>query len=139
MNHLPHTGITAMITCIRNASIGFALLAVLLSGCNSKKIIKVHGKLLKDGQAMVVSEDTYVTLSFVAEVTTGSAATSHSAKFDQKTGTYTADLPAGKYRTMVAIALPSKKPGVLNAPTKPSKSETIHELTKDQELDIQVP
>ena len=61
-----------MTSCIRQASLGLAFLAVLFTGCNSKKVLKVHGKLLKNGQAMVVSEDTYVTLSFVVPAGTTS-------------------------------------------------------------------
>ena len=128
-----------MIACIRSVSIGLALLAVLFTGCNSQKNVKVNGKILKDGQPMVVSEDTYVTLSFVAVVANQSEARSHSAKFDQKTGTYTVELPAGKYQTMFVMALPPKKAGEMSVPSTPFKPEAIHELTKDQQLDIEVP
>jgi len=128
-----------MFPCVRTASIGLALLAITFTGCDSKKMVKVHGKLLKNSQPMVVSEDTYVTISFVLEAPQEGAANSHSATFDQKTGTYSVELPAGKYRTMVVIALPSKKDGELNAPNKPVKSEQVHDLSKDQELDIEAP
>ena len=40
---------------------------------------------------------------------------------------------------MFVIALPAKKEGKLNAPSPPVKSEKVYELTKDQELDIEVP
>ena len=89
---------------------------------------------------MIVSEDTYVTISFVLEPEPGQEnnATSHSAKFEQSSGKYSVQLPAAKYRTMVVIALPSKKSSKLNSPSKPVKSEKIHELTSDQELDIEI-
>ena len=130
-----------MVVCIRRTILVFACFATLLTGCNSNKVVKVHGKILKNGQPMVVSEDTYVTLSFVAETATQGAATSKSAKFEQKTGTYTIELPPGKYKTMLVIALPSKKNGVSGpgAPSKPFQPDTVHDLTKDQELNIDVP
>jgi hypothetical protein len=129
-----------MISCLRRTSLGLALLSVAFVGC-SPSVVKVNGKLLKNGAPMVVSADTYVTLSFVSESkqADGSDAKSYSAKFDQKTGTYTAEMPPGKYRTMLIVALPPKKEGQLNAPTPPVKSEKVYELTKNQELDIEVP
>jgi hypothetical protein len=130
-----------MLSSFRQIGFALPLFAFILTGCGGDKLVKVHGKLLKNGSAMAVSEDTYVTLSFVAESKKAdqSDAKSYSAKFDQKTGTYTVELPAGSYKTMVAVALPAKKDGKLNAPSKPVKSDKVHELTKDQELDIEVP
>jgi hypothetical protein len=117
------------------------VLTIGCAGCDGKSPIVVTGKLLKNGQPMVVSEDTYVTLSFVLETSGGNPneARSHSAKFDQKTGTYRVELPPGNYRTMLAIALPGSKNGKLNMPGPPLKSEKVYELNKAQELDIEVP
>ena len=124
----------------RSICVGVALLCFVCTGCGPK-VVKVNGKLLKNGEPMVVSEDTYVTLSFIPETVAPNSETakSHSAKFDQKTGTYSVELPPGKYRTMFVIALPAKKEGKLNAPSPPVKSEKVYELTKDQELDIEIP
>lgn len=124
----------------RGLFVGIALAALLAcTGCG-EKMVTVKGKLLRGGQPMVVSEDTYVTLSFMREgLTAAEEGGSTSAKFDQKTGTYTIDLKPGKYRTMLVVALPAKKEGQLNAPQPPIRSDKVHDLTKDQELDIEVP
>lgn len=122
----------------RPVRLGLTLLALACAGC-APSVVKVNGKLLKNGAPMVVSEDTYVTLSFVPEGGDPSKTSSHSAKFDQKTGTYTVELPPGKYRTMFIVALPGSKGGKLNAPSPPVKSDKVYELTKNQELDIEVP
>src|SRR3954469_5240631 len=103
-----------MMTPRRVSCLAMVALAVLFSGCTgSKAPVTITGKLIKNGQPMVVSADTYVTLSFVLETGGGnpSEAKAHSAKFDQKTGSYTVDLPPGNYRTMLAIALPGSKNG----------------------------
>ena len=83
----------------------------------------------------------FTKLKAVSRVSKELPSLSHSAKFDQKSGTYTVELPAGSYRTMLVIALPAKKDGggKLNAPSRPVKSEKVYELTKDQELNIEVP
>jgi len=121
----------------RCAGLGLALVA--LTGCGDK-MVKVNGKLIKGGQPMVVSEDTYVTISFVPEAgsTDEAKARAYSAKFDQKTGSYTVELPAGKYRSLLVIALPTKVSGKLNMPAPPLKSD-VYDLTKDQTIDIEVP
>jgi len=121
-----------------------ALLAVVLAGCGPRSV-KITGTLLKGGKPMVVPEDTYVTLSFIPESSKTNEkegdpkAKSYSAKFDQKTGTYSVELPAGRYRTKLIIALPSKSQEKVNAPTPPIDSLTTYDLKKSQTLDIEVP
>ena len=130
--------------CLR-AAVGSVFLALACSGCGGDKKVKITGKLLKDGHPMIVSMETYVTLSFIPvfdaeDKAQASKVTSHSAKFDQTTGTYAIELPSGTYRTMLVISLPPdpKKPGQLG-PTRTIKSDKQHELKKIQELDIEVP
>ena len=125
---------------LRHAAILFATFAFALSGCSAGKV-KITGKIMKNGEPMVVSEDTYVTLQFLPEQPDqdDEKKSSYSAKFDQKSGSYTIELPAGKYRTMLVIALPSKKQGELNMPSPPIKSETVYDLSKSQELNIDAP
>src|SRR6266542_6841217 len=108
-----------MINFVSRTGLGLAVLVLLVTGCGGPKTVKISGKLLKNGSPMVVSESTYVTISFVPESKQGdgSDAKSYSAKFDQKTGTYQVELPAGNYRVMQVIALPATK-GTLNAPSK---------------------
>lgn len=124
-------------------SIGVLVLALACAGCGSRTI-KVSGTLLKDGKAMVVSEDTYVTLSFIPAVRTAKGKddptnSSYSAKFVHKSGTYTVEMPPGTYKTMLVIAPPSgtAPKGKLNAP-KPITPDKHHELTRSQSLDIDV-
>jgi hypothetical protein len=147
----------------RGLLLGVALAALLAcTGCG-EKVITVKGKVLKGGQPLVVSEDTYVTLSFVPEGAAAAegAASANSARFDQKTGTYTVALKPGKYRTMLVV-VPSKAEGKaegkkagaapaakgppgggktapkVNAP-RPVRSDKVYDLAKDQDLDIEVP
>jgi hypothetical protein len=129
-----------MFACSRRISLGVALLAFAITGCGPSKV-KISGKLLKSGQPMVVSEDTYVTLSFIPENKSAeTGATSYSAKFDQKSGSYTVELPSGKYRTLLVIALPGQNKSKGKVNVGPSvKSEQVHELTKSKQLDIEVP
>jgi len=124
--------------------LGLTLLALALTGCGSKNV-KVHGKVLKDGKPMVVSEDTYVTVSFVPEGrpaagTADPERSSYSAKFEPKSGSYTVQLPPGQYRTMLIVAPPKGKapPGKVSAPA-PVRSPKSYDLTRDQELDIEGP
>ena len=146
-----------MTSRLRGLFVGTALAALLAcTGCG-EKMVTVKGKLLRGGQPMVVSEDTYVTLSFVPDEATAIAAgtsSAQSAKFDPRTGTYRVDLKPGKYRTMLVVALPQpegkaepkkgkfaggpKSPPKVNAP-RPVRSDKVYELTKDQDLDIEVP
>src|SRR5262249_36819434 len=98
------------------------------------------------GEPLKVSEEPLaasppVTLSFIPAAAAGDTknlkATSYSAKFDQQRGTYTVELPPGQYRTMIILALPAG-PGKLN-PQPPLRPEKQYDLTRDQELDIEVP
>lgn len=119
---------------------GLALFALTLSGC-APKSVTVNGKLLAKGKPFVVSEDTYVTLSFIpADATKDSAVTSRNAKFDPKAGSYRVEMPPGKYKTMLVIAYPGKPgpDGKLNMP-KPIHFDKVHDLASSQELDIEIP
>src|SRR5262245_40357330 len=93
---VPSRRIRTMTRLLRRAALGLALLAAALTGCGPSSV-KVTGKLLKNGSPMVVSDDTYVTLSFVPEKPAAEGEKSYSAKFDQKTGSYAVELPPGKY------------------------------------------
>ena len=126
---------------LRGLFVGIALAALLAcTGC-SEKAVTVKGKLLKGGQPMVVSADTYVTISFVPEspAVTDDGPSTRSAKFDPATGTYTVELKPGKYRTMVVVAPPPKKEGQPSAPAPPVRSDKVYDITRDQDLDIEVP
>lgn len=120
------------------------LLAFAVNGCGSKKNVTINGTVLKGGKPMIVSERTYVTLSFIPEGKDEEDRTSYNATFDQKSGTYTVDLPPGSYRTKLIIAPPpsgsgGKPSGKPSAPQKPVNSTKSYDLTSSQELDIEVP
>jgi len=121
----------------RPALLGLGLMLLLLAGCGPKTVT-VTGRVMKGGEPMKVSEDTYVTLSFIPDPKLpDSQTTSYSARFDQKSGTYSVTLPAGSYKTKLVIAYPAK-PGQLNAP-RPIDSAKAYELKHNQELDVEVP
>ncbi|HEX3149882.1 MAG TPA: hypothetical protein VHR66_17530 [Gemmataceae bacterium] len=131
-----------MISPRQLSTLGFAALMLIFAGCDSSKpSVKVSGKVMKNGQPMIVGEDTYVTISFVLETSGANPndAKSFSAKFDQKTGTYSVEVAPGNYRTTVVIAKPGSKDGKLSKPMGPYKSDKVYELTKGQDLDIEVP
>ena len=90
---------------------------------------------------MVVSKDTYVTLLFNPEGVNPNAegVRSHSAKFDQQAGTYTVDLPPGKYKIALTVVAPPKKAGEPGTPSPPFRPDTVYDLTRNQTLDIEVP
>jgi hypothetical protein len=118
---------------------GIVLLSLVSAGC-SPGPLKITGKIMKGGAPMIVSKDTYVTLSFIPEeVDKNVQAKSYSAEFNHETGSYSVDLPPGKYRTMFVMAQPPKKEGELSAPSKPVKSDKVYDLSKAQELNIDIP
>lgn len=105
----------------------FAMVAAL-SGCGESKV-KVKGKLLNKGQAFTVAKETYVTLSFAADVEM--AKQIYTARFEQATGGYEVELPPGKYRVKCKVLDGESQP----IPTGPVQ---VFDLTKDQELDIDI-
>jgi len=124
----------------RPVALGLALLAFGVAGC-SPSSVTVKGRVLKGGNPMVVPKETYVTLMFFPEVAdpTAPGTSSRSAKFDQQTGTYTVDLPPGKYRISLTVAEPPKKAGNPYVPGAPFKPDKVYEFTKNQDLDIEMP
>jgi hypothetical protein len=125
---------------VRWAPVGVALAVFALSGC-SPSSITVKGTIKKNGAPMVVSKDTMVTVMFSPQVSDDRAegVKSHSAKFNQETGTYSVDLPPGKYKLSVSVAMPPQKEGGRQVPLPPYKPETVYDLTKSQDLDIEMP
>lgn len=124
--------------------LAFAVLT--LAGCGGAGEVNVSGRILKDGQPLIVVKEAYVTLSFVPgagsdgkEPDQGKL-TSYPAKFDYATGSYSVRMPAGNYKTMFVFAPPPdpRNPGKLNA-SKPIVSEKTHELKSDKTLDIDIP
>src|SRR5438128_1999530 len=91
------------------------LTAAIAPGCGPK-IVKITGKLVRDGQTLQVSPDTYVTIMFRPEAQ--GAERSYPAKFTHATGTYEVQLPAGKYNVSVSVLPPTQK-GQKNPPKPP--------------------
>jgi hypothetical protein len=126
----------------RRMCLALAVLSIAVAGCSPSKI-KVNGTITKNGAPLIVTEDTLVTLQFIPDLKGADAfndAKTYSAKFDQKSGAYSVEMPPGKYKTKFVMANPSKatKDGKLNAPSPPVQSDKVYELTKDQQLDIEV-
>lgn len=111
---------------------------VSLFGCSSSKVT-ITGKILKAGKPLVVSKNTYVTLQFLPEsVASEAASQSYSASFDQATGTFRLELSPGKYKTNFIMALPAKD-GQMSKPTPPVKSDKVYDLTKSQDITVEIP
>ncbi|MBM4098175.1 MAG: hypothetical protein ACKO9Z_10395 [Planctomycetota bacterium] len=125
-----------------NSSRTLALLlggmAFWLAGCSESKV-NITGTIMKGGKPLVVSKETYVTLQFLPEsVASEAQSNSYSASFDQSTGKFRLELSPGKYKTNFIMALPAKD-GQMSRPLPPVKSATPYDLTKSQELTIEVP
>lgn len=109
-----------------------------LAGCSESKV-NITGTIMKGGKPLVVSKETYVTLQFLPEsVASEAQSNSYSATFDQATGKFRLELSPGKYKTNFIMALPAKD-GQMSRPSPPVKSATPYDLTKSQELTIEVP
>jgi hypothetical protein len=121
---------------------GLAVLVLACIGCGAKEV-RVTGSLLKDGKPMIVSKDTYVTISFIPAATPskkdGSPPNSYSATFVQDKGTYSVTVAPGTYRTKLIIVPPAAPGGKISAPPRPIDSDKTYELTKNQELNLEVP
>lgn len=102
-----------------------------LPGCEVAKV-KVTGKLMKNGQPLKVRQDTLVTLIFSPD--TEKNEQTYPAKFNQETGGYEIELPAGKYRARYVIVEKGQPP--VSAP--PEATKEVHDLTHTKELNIEI-
>jgi hypothetical protein len=102
-----------------------------LPGCQVAKV-KVTGKLMKKGQPLKVSQDTLVTLTFAPDIE--NSGQTYPAKFNQETGGYEIELPAGKYRARCLIVEKGQPP--FTAP--PEVTKEVHDLTGSKELNIEI-
>ena len=109
----------------------FWLALTILPGCGESKA-KITGKLLKNGQPLVVKNDTLVTLTFFPD--TENPGQTYPAKFFHETGGYELEIPTGKYRVSYVIVEKDKAP--VMAPAEVKKKS--YELSKNQELDIEI-
>jgi deoxyinosine 3'endonuclease (endonuclease V) len=107
------------------------LVLVAVPGCGVAKT-KVTGKLMKNGQPLKVSKDTYVTLTFAPDIE--NPGQTYPAKFNQETGGYEIELPAGKYRARYVIM--EKGQPAVSAP--PEATKEVHDLTRSKELNIEI-
>lgn len=127
-----------MLIAFRFVGFSLACLLLMVVGCSPSKV-KITGKLLKGGKPLIVSKETYVTLQFLPEsVSSESSSNSYSATFDQQTGTFRLELPPGKYKTNFIMALPAKD-GQMSKPTPPVKSDKVYDLSKDQDITVEIP
>src|SRR5262249_158864 len=115
-------------------------------GGGAPKKIKVTGKFLKDGQPVTYTKDTYVTLIFtpvipkpVGNIQSTVPATTYPAKVTAESGTYTAQMPAGRSRVNLFILAPGLAPGSVKPPTQGGETGEIYELNDSRTLDLPVP
>jgi hypothetical protein len=106
------------------------LLAVLLAGCGGIKKVTVRGKVTRGGEPLLVSPQTYVTITFapVAE----KAGQTYPAKFTHADGSYAVTIPTGNYRAGLLI-VPPEGQAPLSSPMDASKT---YEIKKDQVIDL---
>jgi hypothetical protein len=113
------------------ATMVWLLVLATVPGCGVDKV-KVTGKLMKNGQPLKVSQDTYVTLTFSPDIENNDQ--TYPAKFNHETGGYEIELPAGKYRTRCLIVEKGQPP--FTAP--PEVTKAVHDLTGSKELNIEI-
>jgi hypothetical protein len=113
------------------ATLVWLLVLAAVPGCGVPKA-KVTGKLMKNGQPLKVSQDTYVTLIFSPDIENNDQ--TYPAKFNQETGGYEIELPAGKYRARYVIV--EKGRPSFTAP--PEVTKEVHDLTGSTELNIEI-
>jgi hypothetical protein len=109
------------------------LVLAVLPGCGSSSgnAIKITGKVLRNGQPLRVSKDTYVTVVFTPDEKTG---TTCPARFIYDGGTYEVLLPPGKYRARCTIQ--EKNQQVVAS--SPEMTKIVHDLTSPKEVDLEV-
>src|SRR5262249_50702396 len=122
------------------APICLAGLLLALPGCKPK-MVKVSGKLVRNGQVVTFAEEDYVTLQFIP-VDQEEGRKSYPATLNRPQGTYELELPAGKYR--VSLFVPPKnfdqtKGEFIPPPVGSGQSGPEFEFKKDTVQDITVP
>lgn len=132
----------------RSVAALLAALALVSAGCGPK-IVKVSGKLVKNGLPQTFAEEDYVTISFRPEkVDEVNGITSYAATINRPAGTYEVSLPAGKYH--VNVFVPPKGFAVPDAMSQqPAKSMPppagdlaggpVHDIKGSMTLDLPIP
>jgi hypothetical protein len=115
-------------------------LLLAVPGC-TPKVVKVTGKLVRNGQVAIFPDDAYVTLQFIP-VDQQAGRRSYSATLNRPQGTYEVSLPTGKYR--ISLFVPPKdydmsKPEFALPPGRPAENGPEFEFKSDTVQDITVP
>jgi hypothetical protein len=105
--------------------------AVLLAGCGGPKTAKVEGKLTWKGQALKVSRDTYVTISFGPAVEKPKQ--TYQAKFDPEEGTYHVTIPTGKYRVGVTVRKPDGETII-----SPAERRETYDIQDNKQIELKL-
>jgi hypothetical protein len=122
--------------------IGWAAL-FLIAGCGPSKV-KITGKILRNGAPVTYSEAEVEKMTMPAGLRfiTAQGGQSYPAKFVFADGTYSVELPAGKYR--VNVFIPPKnfdpgKPGSMPPPVSGRDGEgEVFDLSSSQVLDLNI-
>lgn len=109
------------------------ILLLTSTGCGGPSKAKIKGKLTKGGQPFVVNEKTQVTLTFAEDI--DNAKQTYPATFKPADGTFTVEMPTGKYRARLLVFDHDKKAPL---PVSPNLSKQVYELTHNQELEIDI-
>jgi hypothetical protein len=118
----------------RAAILAWLMVIAALPGCGAKKV-KITGKLMKNGQPLMVSRDTSVMNVFIPDTDTGTVnPQTLLARFQRATEAYEIELLAGAYRINYIITEKGQQPG--HAP--PEQKAKSYDLTKNQEVDIEI-
>jgi hypothetical protein len=109
-------------------------LLLVAPGCGGPSKAKIKGKLTKGGQPFVVNDKTQVSVTFAEDIENPTKQT-YSATFKPADGTFTVEVPTGKYRARLLVFDHEKK---VPLPVSANISKQVYELTHNQELEIDI-
>jgi hypothetical protein len=116
--------------------LAFLALAFGLGGCGGGSTnFEVTGKLTKKGVLYTPPQTTQVTLVFRPEKKDSEQ--TYVASFVVDKGTYSVELPPGKYTTNLLLFDHAKKPPAKVA-IRPDFSKTVYDLTSAKTLDLEI-
>jgi hypothetical protein len=124
---------------LRGLPLGLVLLG-LLAGCNGSSKIKVPGQLKYKGQNYTVEGGSLLVL-FVPLVEEGKPRTNYPATVNRKDGSFTVELPPGKYKIAVAHGATPQAPDEFGGMFSQKDTKIVREIkdTTPIEIDLDRP